>query len=215
MPVLDVFIQKQKIKRVNSLQYLGITLDHKLNWNIHIDRLQSKLLKLINNLSIAAKATWGLGTEALYILYKGAILPSLTYAINIWHTGLDRQHNLGKLQRVQRLMAIKIIKGYRTISYDAACVLARIIPINIIANQFNNQFKLLKSHENIENIMTDKVGKPINYKDWLHPALFPIINVNNTNNAELEIYTDGSKDGINVGCSCVIFEHGSLKTTHK
>lgn len=212
-PILNVQLNGEQIQKVNTLKYLGVTIDNKLNWNSHIDRLETKLIRLINNLSIAARATWGLQTTALTILYKGAIFPMLTYGINVWYTGLDKKHNLRRLQRVQRLMAIKIIKGFRTVSYDAACILAKIVPIHLIAKQYVTQYELLTVNGN--NYCGSQVEKPVSKNKWLHPASIPVVHITAVHAAEIMIFTDGSKYGENVGCATVVFEHDTLTTVNK
>lgn len=38
-----------------------------------------------------------------------------------------------KLKRLQRSMAIRVVAAYRTVSYDAAILLARMSPLHLIA----------------------------------------------------------------------------------
>ena len=49
----------------------------------------------------------------------------------MWADSLDRR-NVTLLRRVQRVMAIRVM-GYRTISVDAACVLAGVMPWDLDA----------------------------------------------------------------------------------
>jgi hypothetical protein len=49
----------------------------------------------------------------------------------VWEEATRKQRNLKKYQRVQRLINIKIAKAYRTISYEASCVMAGAKPIGI------------------------------------------------------------------------------------
>ena len=39
MRKLRLYIQGQEIEQVNSFKYLGITLDSKLHWNLHMDNI--------------------------------------------------------------------------------------------------------------------------------------------------------------------------------
>lgn len=48
----EPIIQKTNIPIVNSTKYLGIFLDRKLNWNIHIKHLINKGNKMLNILSM-------------------------------------------------------------------------------------------------------------------------------------------------------------------
>ena len=116
------------------MKYLGIYLDSKFNFNAHIDHSVAKSITLINMLARTAKLQWGLGHKALKTMYEGAIVPILTYGAPI-RVEATRKNNLIKYKRIQRLINIKIAKAYRTISYDASCVIAGVRPIQITIEQ--------------------------------------------------------------------------------
>jgi len=116
------------------MKYLGIYLDSKFNFNAHIDHSVAKSITLINMLARTAKLQWGLGHKALKTMYEGAIVPILTYGAPI-RVEATRKNNLIKYKRIQRLTNIKIAKAYRTISYDASCVIAGVRPIQITIEQ--------------------------------------------------------------------------------
>jgi hypothetical protein len=87
---------------------------------------------MIYMLDKTAKLNWGLGHKALKIIYKGAIVPLMTYGAPVWEEAVKKQTLLRKLQSTQRLINIKISKSYRTISYEASCVMAGGPPIGIV-----------------------------------------------------------------------------------
>jgi hypothetical protein len=87
---------------------------------------------MIYMLGKCAKLHWGLGHKSLKIIYEGALIPILTYGAPVWEEAAGKHRNLCKLQRVQRLINIKIAKVYRTISYDASCLMAGVPPIAIV-----------------------------------------------------------------------------------
>ena len=106
------------------MKYLGIYFDRKFNFNAHIDHTVAKLIILVNMLGRTAKLQWGLGHKALKTIYEEAVVPILTYGgAPIWVEAIRKNRNLTKYKRIQRLMNIKIAKAYRTISYDASCVI--------------------------------------------------------------------------------------------
>ena len=119
--------------------YLGIYLDSKFNFNAHIDHTVAKLITLINMLSTTAKLQWGLGHKAFKTTYEGAVVAVLTYGSPIWVEAIRKNRNLTKFKRIQRLINIKIAKAYRTISYDASCVIAGVRSIQKITNLYGNK----------------------------------------------------------------------------
>jgi hypothetical protein len=118
-----------------EIKYLGIYLDSKFNFNAHIDHTVAKLIPLVHMLVRTAKLQWGLGHKALKTIYEGAVVPILTYGAPIGLEAIRKNRNLMKYKRMQRLINIKIAKAYRTISYDASCVIAGVRPIQIIIEQ--------------------------------------------------------------------------------
>jgi hypothetical protein len=63
------------------------------------------------------------------------MVPFMTYGSTVWEEAVSKTGNLVKLQRVQRLINIKIAKVYRTVSFEASCVLAGVPPIGIVIEE--------------------------------------------------------------------------------
>ncbi|XP_056633902.1 uncharacterized protein LOC130443352 [Diorhabda sublineata] len=59
----------------------------------------------------------------------------LLYAAAIWVSVLENNKYITVASRVQRRVALRICRGYRTISNEAARVLARIIPIDLLVEE--------------------------------------------------------------------------------
>jgi hypothetical protein len=110
------------------------------------------------------------------------------YGALIWEKALTKQNNLRKYQRVQRMMNIKISKAFRTLSYEASCVLAGVRPIRLATEEKVRTYKA--THNNTE------YAAPLDVRYWLHPVEIPLIrapteiphNIINT-------FTDGSRIG--------------------
>ncbi|KAJ4443837.1 hypothetical protein ANN_05624 [Periplaneta americana] len=141
-------------------------------------------------LSRTAKLQWGLGHRALKIIYKGAIIPMLTYGCSVWSEALQKQKNLNKLQRVQRIMNSKIAKAHRTLSFEASCVVAGVRPIGISIAESVKIYQA--THESNED--PEDYDRPLQVRYWPHPAdRITIGEVKNSFTYAVEIHTDGSK----------------------
>jgi hypothetical protein len=116
---------------------------------------------------------------------------------------LKRKHNVAKLKRVQRFINIKIARAYRTISYEALCVLTGITPMQI---ELSNQAKFYYiTHGNAE---TDAQKY---YRTWTHPAeTIELQEKWEESEYMIEVYTDGSKSPSGVGSGIGIFENKRL-----
>lgn len=70
-----------EIERVYVIKFLGINIDDKLNWKVHINILKTKISKRI---AILCKIKTSVNKNTLYILYNSLILPYLSYCVEIW-----------------------------------------------------------------------------------------------------------------------------------
>ena len=126
---ITLYLNFKPLEQVTQMKYLGIILDQKFRFQEHIKYVAEKCTKLIYNLSRAAKLTWGIKHEAIATIYKGAILPLLTYGAPVWIEAMRYEHNRLKYVRVQRLINLRMARAYRTTSSEALCVLTGMTPI--------------------------------------------------------------------------------------
>ena len=201
---VSIYLNYKKLDQTNELKYLGIYIDSKFSFNAHIDHTTDKVIKLINMLARTAKLQWGLGHKALRTIYEGAIIPILTYGAPIWAEAMRKSRNLVKYKRIQRLMNIKIAKAYRTISYEASCVIAGEPPIELIIGQ------KVQTYVNTK-INNSDYDAPLEVRYWRHPAeLVTIREVSNGTLYTTEVYTGGSKTGDEVGAAGIVFENDKM-----
>jgi len=121
----------QQLPLKNSFKHLGIIVDSKLTFKEHANYLLTKVSKLINNLLRFAKIEYGLNAKAMDVIYKGAVLPIISYGVSVWAQAIDRQFITKPLTSLQRRYALRMTRAYRTVSTDAANILANFLPIDL------------------------------------------------------------------------------------
>ena len=94
---IDVITDNRMLTKVNSIKYLGIIIDHKLNWIDHITYVKAKISK---GIGIIYKARRHINKHTLRNLYDAYIYPYLTYCIEVW--GCDSKSQLNSLFLVQK-----------------------------------------------------------------------------------------------------------------
>jgi len=77
---IDCF-QFGSLQRVESLTYLGVDIDSKLNFKPHLSKLQNKISK---GIGILFKVRNLIPEKTLLTLYNSLIFPHLTYGILLW-----------------------------------------------------------------------------------------------------------------------------------
>ena len=86
-------LNEQPIERVNEFNFLGVTIDEHINWNMHMQKISNKISK---SLGIMCRLKRYLPLNVLRILYNSLILPHLQYSILAWGTKSNRVFKLQK-----------------------------------------------------------------------------------------------------------------------
>ncbi|MCP4489190.1 MAG: hypothetical protein GY820_18040 [Gammaproteobacteria bacterium] len=93
-----------------TVKLLGVTLDNKLNFNEHINKITKKATNSLMQCKRAVGPTWGLTPRTCKWIYSAVIRPILTYCAVIWIRALKTKLNSTKVRRVQAL-ALRIMSG--------------------------------------------------------------------------------------------------------
>ena len=84
------------------MTYLGIILDQKLNWSLHIKTKVSKAIKFLAMIKPAINFIYGLTPARMLWIYKQILLPRITYDSHVWGHSLTQEHK-GYIRTVERL----------------------------------------------------------------------------------------------------------------
>ncbi len=79
--VVKLRIEDTETERVFETKFLGVIMDRKLKWKMHINHVKSKIAKSI---AILYKVKNLLNQHALYVLYYSLFVPYITYCLEIW-----------------------------------------------------------------------------------------------------------------------------------
>ena len=82
--------------------------------------------------------------EAKRRLVASVVHSKLLYAALVWANALQNHAIQRKLFSVQRLVALRIVSAYRTVSTSAVPVLASVPPIDLLAEERQETFQLRK-----------------------------------------------------------------------
>jgi hypothetical protein len=83
-----------------NVRYLGLFIDHKLNWTRHAGIMCNRTRASLKALQILCNSIQGIDFARWRLAYNAVCLPVLTYGCQLWYSG--RQVTLTqKLQRVQ------------------------------------------------------------------------------------------------------------------
>ncbi|XP_050495676.1 uncharacterized protein LOC126876895 [Bombus huntii] len=111
--------------RVGSqMKYLGLTIDSQWTFEPHFDSLIPKVSAAANALCGLPPNIGGAG-DAVRRLYEGVVRSRVMYGAPVWADDLmASRRSILLLRRLHRMTAIRIIRGYRTVSHASASTLA-------------------------------------------------------------------------------------------
>jgi hypothetical protein len=217
-----IVFDNQKLELVSHFKHLGVIIDSKLTWRPHVNYIKAKALQLTNNLLRFAKSKYGIGSKALEVIFKGAVLPTIGYAISVWIEAIDRKFVIKPLEQIQRLIAIRIAKAYRTVSYQSINVIANTLPIDLwlkakavecfVKKNINND--LVDSYLGGTGIELDSIQRETDFKLLLpfhqRQGISILSEATAIYGSTYDLYIESSKDEESVGSAYLIQSCGNV-----
>ena len=80
-PTKHVIFEGKKIEYSNCVRYLGVELDSKLHWKIHINGKIKAAKRLIHQISATTRAAFGPCPKLMRWAYVGMVRPMLSYGV--------------------------------------------------------------------------------------------------------------------------------------
>ena len=109
----EIMFNNCAIERVYNAKFLGVLIDDKLSWNVHVVHICTKLSRSI---SIIKKVKNILNSDNLKTLYNSLILPYINYCCQVW--GNSSKYLINKLIILQK-RAIRIVSKSMYSSHTA------------------------------------------------------------------------------------------------
>ncbi|XP_076765127.1 uncharacterized protein LOC143432239 [Xylocopa sonorina] len=130
-----VTIGPTQVKVGSEMSYFGVLLDDKWTFDRHFARQAVRLDAAANYLSRIMPNMNG-PDEKVRKLYAAVVKSIALYGTPVWSDALCRgRRSLQLLRSAWRRIAICVVRGYRTIFYDAATLLAGLVPLEYLAQE--------------------------------------------------------------------------------
>jgi len=129
----------------NSIKYLGLQLDSRWTFREHFNRVIPKANQITLHLNRLLPNLGGAGRKAR-ALYMGVAHSVTLYGAPVWCDIVERDAIIRrKLHTAQRKIALRVIRGYCTISFWAATTLACIPPAEMLASMNAEVYRGIKA----------------------------------------------------------------------
>jgi hypothetical protein len=136
----EIIVGEAIVASKRVLKYLGVMIDDRLNFNSHVDYACEKAAKVINSVARIMPNSYGPSSSKRRLL-SSVSSSIIRYGGPAWVAALATKRNRTKLDSTFRLMAMRVVSAYRTISSEAVCVIAGTIPIGIILAEDSECYK--------------------------------------------------------------------------
>lgn len=132
------------IRPGKEVKYLGITLDEDLNFRKHAERTCLKATRALNALAaiLSAKTAKMARRRVIARVIEGQLL----YGCEVWMSRMASQA-LNDMEVIQKRAAVRIVRGFPSMSGEAALVLAGMVPLTIQAKQRQEKFQGCKQQD--------------------------------------------------------------------
>lgn len=146
------------VRPVPKVKYLGVWLDKARNFLPHVHEAVTKATRTCQTLSRLMANVGGPRSSKRKCL-ASVVASVALYAAPVWHGALEKFACAREsLQRVSRLAALRVCSGYRTVSAEAAEVVAGVRPLGLQAAE---RFKV--------RVGVDKdVAREELWREWQH-----------------------------------------------
>ncbi|XP_073955285.1 uncharacterized protein [Choristoneura fumiferana] len=197
-----------------EVKLLGVTIDNKLTFNSHITNVCRKAAGIYKQLTKAAKVSWGLHPEVVKTIYVATIEPVILYAASVWAPAAEKLTTRKKFEVIQRGIAQKQCGAYRTVSLNAALLLAGMLPLDLRVREAALLYEA-KRGANLPQLGDREIERRGSALETPHPAEQTSIEfgiladqdaLNKNEQYTTRIYTDGSKIGGRVGAALSIWQ---------
>ena len=116
----------------SCIRYLGEMLDARLSFKPHVEHAAVKAAKVVIALTGLMPNVGG-PRQPRRKLLASVVISILTYGIAIWGEALKIKECRRKIAAVNRLSALTVSCAFRTVSDEAVCVIAGMMPIEVLS----------------------------------------------------------------------------------
>lgn len=147
-----------------SIKYLGVLIDIHWSFSDHFRYAEEKANKVVRALNRLMPNLRG-PDERRRQLFANVVLSVILYGAPVWGEVLKTSKLLPALYRLQRTVAQRVISAYRTVSSNAALLLARIPPISLLAILRKRTYERIKVHRD-EGTLDNESRKEIRESEF-------------------------------------------------
>jgi len=135
----------KELTMLNRVKYLGVTLDSKLNWNQHLQKITNKQQTTYAVVQRTCGKKWGLRPNRVHWLYTRVIRPSILHGtLMLWSMAMQKTTK-AHLGRIQRMACLAITGNMKSTPNTAMEILLNLTLLDL-ALQVEGRMALYRLH---------------------------------------------------------------------
>ncbi|KMQ85535.1 reverse transcriptase, partial [Lasius niger] len=156
-PGAHVIVDGIPVQLGQSIKYLGLWLDGTWRFGDHFDRLAVKANGVAAALSRLLPNIGG-PDDRVRKLYANVVNSVTLYGSPVWaDEAMATRRIKDVLRQIQRRVAIRVVRGYRTVSHAAASALAGLPPMELQACTLKRVYERIKELRGMNFSVTERV----------------------------------------------------------
>jgi hypothetical protein len=117
-PVKGARYGANHISTIHSLRYLGVYLDHHLDWTRHVTIMATRARSTIQGINLLGNSVRGLDFLNWHKVFNALVIPGMTYSTPIWYTRNGQKSLVQHLQVAQNKGIQRMIGVFKTTPVD-------------------------------------------------------------------------------------------------
>lgn len=150
----------RSVRVVKHTNYLGVVLDGGLSFVEHAKKVAEKSRSVLLQLKGLAGRQYGLKNVSLLKIYKAVSEPILVYAADAWARYGLHTHARRAIKSAQRDSLIWALRAYRTTSGDAVCVVAGVMPVDLLIEERVALRAIRRGDDRVQMLTTSVEKRP-------------------------------------------------------
>lgn len=156
LPAL-VRVKREYIRTSDTMKYLGVMLDHRLSFGAHFAYVGDKIASVSRGLCGVMPNLRG-PDERKRRLYANVLESVALYGAPVWSEALQTSSKGRQIfRRSQRTITLRVCSAYRSVSFDAATLLARTTPYVLVADERRRIYWRIREAREAERDYDQKV----------------------------------------------------------
>ena len=159
----------------SHVKYLGVFMDWRLHFNIHINEMEGKTNGKIAVLAALGGSAWGIGLKDLRMVYISTVLPLFTYCASVWFTPSggygtkEREKKALRFMRGVQKRCAKIISGaFKTVSGEALDIEWFLMPVqHALENAMNDVMLRTVTSPVFDRLQVMRTDNAIPARGWM------------------------------------------------